>query len=146
MTTVLTTCLRYLLILALGLNGITVAHAAVEAALPADPPSASARRQAAVTPPVPHASAGTASLAQGVHCHAPMAGDSAASATAAADASGKLHSCCKGGICACTCAAPAVLAAVFVATPVPLEHERAVTLIDYRPSHLLPLPFRPPIA
>lgn len=135
MTLVLPACLRYLLILALGLNGLALAQASVAA-----PVAATARSHAQ------HFVAMAAAPAEPCHDHIAATPDGLASPSPVPVHHGTQDGCCKGGVCACTCAAPAVLMAFFLATPVPVVHERAVTLLDYRPSHLLPLPFRPPIA
>lgn len=113
--------LRCLMLLAFWLNGVALAHATV-----ADLPAA----------PVQHAPADHA-----LHAAAAMA-DCPAPAGEAAPA----HGCCKGGVCACTCAAPAVAGAVHLAVAVPVAHDLIVALFDYHPSHLLPQPYRPPIA
>lgn len=144
MTMVLSAFLRYLLILALGLNGIAFAQAAP--AFPAVSPAQAATAQGGALPAVTPGPASGAAAAQEDHCHDLMAGKSPSLQTAAPADAATPHGCCKGGVCACTCAAPASLTAFFLATPVPVAHERAVPLRDYRPSHLLPLPFRPPIA
>lgn len=109
------------MLLAFGLNGVAVAHAAG-----ADQPA----RHAPAAPgdhPL-HAAAGMADCAE------PAVDEEAA------------QGCCKGGVCACTCAAPAVAGAVYLAVAVPVAPELIVALFDYHPSHLLPQPYRPPIA
>lgn len=116
--------LRCLMLLAFWLNGVTLAHAAV-ADLPAVPV------QHSPVAPGDHALHAAAAMDD---CHAP-AGEAAPA-----------HGCCKGGVCACTCAAPAVAGAVHLAVAVPVAHDLIVALFDYHPSHLLPQPYRPPIA
>lgn len=115
--------LRCVMLLAFGLNGVALAHAAVAA-----PPAAPAHHMAAAGDHSGHAVAGQANCPS-------LAGDTAPA-----------HGCCKGGVCACTCAAPAVAGTVHLAVAVPVAHDLIVALFDYQPSHLLPQPYRPPIA
>lgn len=140
MITLLSTCLRCLLVLALGWNGIVLAQAAV--AGPTQPVAGVVDVVAGDAP----APGGAALLAQHDRCHAPAASRPALDHPHPAAPAGPGDGCCNGGTCACTGAASAVPAAHFVSPPVPVAHERAVAVPGYHPSHLLPLPFRPPIA
>lgn len=105
----------------------------------------------AVTPAPRQSRAGEAAAAASRGDHAAQ-GHGAAAARSPVDACPShatpgLHpDCCQGGACGCRCAAPAVATAVYLATPVPAAHDPVVVLFDYHPSHLLPQPYRPPIA
>lgn len=127
MKTVLHRLLRVCLILAVSLSGVMAAHAAVF--------------QAAVL------SAGAAQVASDMppHCHEEEEADKLVSPSLQGKKA-PTQECCKGGVCACACAAPATASSTAITLSLPAAGDRAIPRLHYQPSHLLPLPFRPPIA
>lgn len=127
MKTVLPFLLRLFLILAVGLSGVMAAHAAV--------------LQGAVPPAEPAQVAGD----MPAHCHEEEADKPVSPSLQGKKVPAQEQECCKGGVCACACTAPVTAASAPAASPVPVVATRTFSRRHYQPSHLLPLPFRPPI-
>lgn len=92
------------------------------------------------------------------HCHEAARGpDSAAADHAhrgvpAAEAPAQGHEmpahagCARHDACTCACAAPVAGAHALISTAAHRPASLAIARRDYRPGHVLPQPFRPPIA